>query len=133
MPTSRGVLTAQFIDGNLYAVGGFNELVRTENESYDPITDSWETKDPMPTAREHLALSVLDDKLYVIGGRNGQVNTNANEMYNPKTNIRKTLESLLTARSGLTASELNNTIFVFGEVLCIRLKRMKSIFLKMDG
>jgi predicted secreted protein with PEFG-CTERM motif len=114
MPTPRGALTVQFVDGKLYAIGGFNEFTRAENEVYDPVTDSWETKSQMPTPREHLASSVLDDQLYVIGGRAEQSNTNSNEMYDPTTNTWKTLEPLPTARSGLTASTLSGAIFVFG-------------------
>ncbi len=114
MPTPRGALTAQFVDGKLYAIGGFNEFTRPENEVYDPITDSWETRSEMPTPREHLASSVLDDQLYVIGGRAAQSNVNTNEMYDHTANTWKTLEPLPTARSGLTASTLSSAIFVFG-------------------
>jgi len=114
MLTPRGALTAQFVDGKLYAIGGFNEFTRTENEVYDPIADSWETKSPMPTPREHLASSVLDNQLYAIGGRAAQSNVDANEMYDHTIDMWKKLEPLPTARSGLTASTLSSAIFVFG-------------------
>ncbi len=134
MPTPRGSLTVQFVDGNLYAIDGFNEFARAENEVYYPVTDSWGKKSEMPTPREHLTSSVLDDQLYVIGGRNGQSNVNANEMYDHTTNTWESLEPLPTARSGLTASTLSSAIFVFGgKVLCILLKKMKPTFLEKDG
>jgi N-acetylneuraminic acid mutarotase len=69
MPTARGALTAQFVDGILYAVGGWNGMPLHANEAYDPLADTWSKKTPLPTAREHLASGVVDGKLYILGGR----------------------------------------------------------------
>ena len=69
MPTARAALTAQFIDGILYAVGGTSGKPLSTNEAYDPNNDTWTKKAAMPTARQHLASSVVDGKLYAIGGR----------------------------------------------------------------
>jgi len=112
MPTARGALTAQFLDGKMYALGGFGGGTLSVNEVYDPKTNTWETKSKMPTPREHLASAVLDDQLYVIGGRGGQLNLNHNERYDHQTDSWETLEPLPTARSGLTASVLSGAIFV---------------------
>jgi len=128
MPTGRGALTAQFIDGKLYAVGGksvlshgiggiiFPEIDYTINEVYDPVTNSWEQKARMPTPRDHIVSAVVDEKMYVIGGRQGhrENSLSVNEVYDPKTNTWSVLEPMPTIRSGSTASVLNNTIFVFG-------------------
>jgi len=128
MPTARGALTAQFIDGTLYAVGGentiqwgiaqsiFDQVTYPVNEAYHPETDSWEKKALMPTPRNHVASAVVDGKLYVIGGRqkSSSDNFNTNEVYDPKTDTWSALEPMPTARSGITASTLNGTIFVFG-------------------
>ena len=129
MPTERGALTAQFIDGKLYAVGGNNAMSRgigsliyekityPINEVYDPVTDSWEQKTRMPTPRDHTASAVIDGKLYVIGGREALdrgKSYSVNEVYDPKSDTWSILEPLPTKRSGFTASVLNNTIFVFG-------------------
>jgi len=128
MPTERGALTADFIDGKLYAVGGknvlshgiggmiFQEIPYPINEVYDPVTNSWEQKAPMPTPRDHIASAVVNEKMYAIGGREGHRSNSlsANEVYDPKTNTWSVLEPLPTIRSGSTASVLNNTIFIFG-------------------
>jgi N-acetylneuraminic acid mutarotase len=47
MPTARGALTANFIDGVLYAVGsvGPSHNPVPINEAYDPKTNSWTEKD----------------------------------------------------------------------------------------
>ena len=89
LPTARGALTANFINGTLYAIGGIDSLgASNSNQAYDPKTNRWTEKAPMPTAREHLTSAVVDGKLYAIGGRqtdddSPKVNLNNNEMYNP--------------------------------------------------
>ena len=53
LPTERGALTANFINGILYAVGGVDKSeTLTSTLAYDPRTNTWTEKAPMPTARE---------------------------------------------------------------------------------
>ena len=121
MPTARGALTAVFIDGILYAIGGEGESgVMNINEAYNPKTNNWVSKSPMPTPRHHVASAVVDGNVYVIGGRVQGVspitNVNVNEMYNPKEDKWITLEPMPSNRSGISAASINNTttIYVFG-------------------
>ena len=118
MPTPRGALTAEFVNGILYAVGGSNDIPLTTNEAYDPVTNTWTSKAPMPTARHHLASGMVDGKLYVIGGRQGNegdvsVNANVNEEYDPITNKWTIKAPMPTSRGGLTAVSLSDSIYVF--------------------
>jgi len=122
MPTPRAALSANFIDGILYAVGGLNSsrVPVTTNEAYNPQTNTWTHKTPMPTPRHHLTSAVVDGKLYVIGGRDNKprmpiVNLNVNERYNPKYNNWTILKPMPTFRSGLAAAVSNDdNIYVFG-------------------
>jgi N-acetylneuraminic acid mutarotase len=118
MPQGRGALTANFINGTLYAVGGVdNSGVSNSNTAYDPLLDEWTDKTPMPTAREHLASAVVDGKLYVIGGRVNSFrhNLDANEVYDPKRDSWTALEAMPSKRGGLAAaSSANGNIYVFG-------------------
>ena len=122
MPFPRAALTAAFIDGILYAVGGDHDWESwPTNQAYDPSTNKWTVKAPMPTPRHHLASSVVDGKLYVIGGRytNRTFNANldVNEVYNPKSDSWNSLKPMPTKRSGLAAapsSPVNGDIYVFG-------------------
>jgi hypothetical protein len=52
MPQPRAALTADFINGLLYAVGGVNSshIPVATNEVYDPTSNSWSETAPMPTA-----------------------------------------------------------------------------------
>jgi N-acetylneuraminic acid mutarotase len=116
MPTKRGALTVQFVDGILYAVGGADRIALDVVESYSPENDSWISKNQMPTARDHLASAVVDSKMYVVGGRIITLATNigTNEVYDPFTNSWNSLESMPTARGGITAASIAETFFVFG-------------------
>jgi N-acetylneuraminic acid mutarotase len=119
MPTAKGALTASFINGTLYAIGGVDKSgVTGSNFAYYPNGNSWTEKKPMPTAREHLASAVVDGKLYVVGGRVETLESNldVNEAYDPIKNNWTVLEPMPTKRGGLAAasSPLNGNIYVFG-------------------
>jgi hypothetical protein len=63
MPTARRALTAAFIDGILYAVGGYSSNNPLgANEAYSPTDNFWTTKEPMPTANTMLHLLWLTEK-----------------------------------------------------------------------
>ena len=118
LPTARGALTANFINGILYAVGGVDRSeTLTSTLAYDPRNNTWTEKHPMPTAREHLTSATINGKLYVIGGRTAGMSTNvdANEVYDPSNNKWTILQPMLSKRGGLaSATAVNETIYVFG-------------------
>jgi N-acetylneuraminic acid mutarotase len=115
MPTARGALTANFIDGMLYAIGGQSFLssssssspsgILATNEAYDPSSNTWITKAAMLTARHHVASAVVHGKLYVVGGRvegiSPTVNVNVNEVYDPEKNSWSSLAPMPSKRSGI--------------------------------
>jgi N-acetylneuraminic acid mutarotase len=129
MPTARGALTADFINGLLYAIGGVNSSrspVAT-NEVYDPMSNSWSETTPMPTARHHHTSAVANGQLYIIGGRilgdgvrsdinEALTNLNDNEKFDPVNKTWSIQEQMPTKRSGMAAevSPLNGNIYVFG-------------------
>lgn len=120
MPTARAGLTADFVDGILYAIGGSttdqDEGQLSINEAYNPATNVWSEKAPMPTARHHTTSAVIDGKIYIIGGRETDVPTNTgyNEMYDSKKDSWNSLAPMPTKRSAADAAVLNGDIFVFG-------------------
>ena len=129
MHTARGALSANFIDGILYAIGGQSFLsssssspsgILATNEAYDPSSNTWITKAPMLTARHHAASAVVNGKLYVIGGRvegiSPTVNVNVNQVYDSEKNTWTSLEPMPSKRSGIAAAANfdMNSIYVFG-------------------
>ena len=118
LPNSRGALTANFVDGILFAIGGVDESgVSNSNTAYDPVANEWTEKKPMPTAREHAASAAVGGKLYVVGGRVGNLehNLNTNEVYNPSNDSWTILDPMPSNRSGLSAAASGSgEIYVFG-------------------
>lgn len=119
MPTARGSLSALFVNGILYAIGGQDEARGWNiNEAYNPCNNSWSLGVPMPTGRHHFASATIENKIYVVGGRivgsSPLVNVNTMEMYNTKTGNWIAIESMPSKRSGIAAAAINNSFFVFG-------------------
>src|ERR687892_77747 len=126
MPTARGALNVNFVNGILYAIGGSSDRPVGSNEAYDPSSDTWTSKALMPTARHHAGSAVVDGKIFVIGGRiSGSLeNIAVNEAYDPEQDTWITnLEPMPSERSGIAAaatsasasSPLNgSSIYVFG-------------------
>lgn len=88
MPTARIGLKASVANSRIYLMGGyvpahyttqnFSSSFLTLNEVYDPITDSWTTKEPLPTATSDYASAVVDNKIYIIS-------SDLNQIYEPAT------------------------------------------------
>ncbi len=71
LPSPRGALAAEVIDGNIYAIGGVNSThdpVAT-NDVYSIENNTWTSKEPMSKPKHHIASAVVDGKIYVLGGR----------------------------------------------------------------
>jgi N-acetylneuraminic acid mutarotase len=122
MPTARGALNVNFVNGTLYAIGGSSDRPLDSNEAYDPSSDTWTSKASMPTARHHAGSAVADGKIFVIGGRiSGSLeNISVNEAYDPEQDKWITnLEAMPSKRSGIAAAAAaspvnNSSIYVFG-------------------
>lgn len=87
MPTARTFLypAAAVVDGKVYVIGGYTSSWTGINEEYDPVTNTWATKESMTTARGQMAVCVVDGKIYCIGGE-GSGARQKNEVYDPVAN-----------------------------------------------
>jgi len=72
MAEARDSHSVAVLDGNLYAVGGYNGDYFSSVERYDPALDAWEAVTPMAAARSRLSVAMLDGKLYAAGGENDE-------------------------------------------------------------
>ena len=122
MPTARGALNVNFINGTLYAIGGSSDRPLNSNEAYDPSSDTWASKASMPTARHHAVSAIVNGNIFVIGGRiSGSLeNISINEAYDPEQDKWIiNLEAMPSKRSGIAAAAVsspvnNSDIYVFG-------------------
>ena len=69
--TKRDSLGLAVFDGQLFAVGGFNNLENSylnSVERYDPQRDRWLPVNPMQMARRSPGVVIYKSKLYAVGG-----------------------------------------------------------------
>ena len=91
LPTARGQLEANVVDGKIYFIGGRAGGQFTTvglNQVYDPETDSWTTKAPIPYPVVQYASTVVDGRIYVMGGQdefNDPMNLALVQIYDPAT------------------------------------------------
>ena len=119
MPTATSGFAIAVYDEKIYVFGGSigNGFVGN-NEVYDPVTNSWETKASMPTPRADLTASVVNDKIYLIGGKKYSntnpyfIETNVNEIYDPANNSWTTGASIPTPVYGYGSTVLNGKIYI---------------------
>jgi N-acetylneuraminic acid mutarotase len=127
MPTARTGLALAVYQNKIYAIGGIigeSDPVSSGytgvTEVYDPLTDTWETKEPMPTARGDLCANVVDEKIYLIEGRkHGEVfpfyqNPAVNEVYCPSNDSWSTKTSIPTSTFVYASAVVDNKIYVMG-------------------
>jgi len=71
MPTERGVMQANTVDGKIYITGGFTQNSQFSNntEAYDPSSDSWTTLAPMPIFQAEFSSAVVDSKIFFISDK----------------------------------------------------------------
>ncbi len=124
MPTPRHSTSFAIAacQNKMYVIGGENgengyQNYLSTNEVYDPLTDTWETKEPMPTSREGMDANVVDGKIYVTGGRTDNfrsINTPVNEVYDPTTDSWTIKASVPFAVGRPEVVVVDDEIFVIG-------------------
>ncbi len=85
MPTPRQSLSVAQLNGQIYAIGGYNATNSNPElnclEVYDPISNSWTEKAPKPTPGHGWSIGAINGLIYVAGSPD-QENGHC-EVYNP--------------------------------------------------
>ena len=128
MPTARHGFAIAVYQNKIYVIGGIfgesdfdNSGYTGVNEVYDPLTDTWETMEPMPTARAGLDANVVGDKMYLIGGSkytviwpHSQSTDGVNEVYDPSTDSWSTKTSAAPNVPSYPSVVVDNKIYLMG-------------------
>ena len=116
MPTARDHLTAQAIEGRIYAIAGRSDRDLNTNEEYDPGTMAWRSRAPIPTARGGLGSAAVDGRMQVFGGEGNSGSPEgtfrANEEFDPVANAWRSLAPMPTPRHGLYGITVGRAVFV---------------------
>lgn len=115
MPTARayGNHKVGVVANKAYVIGGWDGGVRAENESYDPVSDTWTTKAALTTARSNNAVVGVNGLVHTMGGHNSTVDTE-NLAYDPAVNTYATRAALTEARNYASASEVEGIVYLMG-------------------
>jgi len=126
MPTPRIAAQAAVVSGDIYVLGGYNEIkVRGEKykkivEVYHTRTDTWMRQPDMPTRRSNFEVSAVGGKIYAIGGEvfNKQlgmrVSTDIVEAYDPVTERWRKRVNMPTKRHRFDTPVVNGKIYAIG-------------------
>ncbi|MEV4197602.1 carboxypeptidase regulatory-like domain-containing protein [Micromonospora globbae] len=70
LPEPRAAAVGGFVDGRLYAVGGWDEAsnAATTTYAYDPMTDRWSRRADLPSGVTAAAAASVGGRLYVVAG-----------------------------------------------------------------
>ena len=122
MPTGRVELCACVVNGKIYAIGGGSSHsgpVIGNVEEYDPLTDTWVTKNSLPTPVQAPACGVIDDKIYVAGGTEvGFSPSNKLQVYDPVSdNWDTSLMPMDIAIYTPTGAVINSKFYVIGGLI----------------
>jgi uncharacterized protein (TIGR03437 family) len=116
MPTPRDHLTAQALNGRIYAIAGRSSRDLTANEEYDPMTNQWRARAPIPTARGGLGSAVIDGRIQVFGGEGNSGSPEGtfrqNEEYDPARDTWRSLAPMPTPRHGIYGVAIGRRVFV---------------------
>jgi N-acetylneuraminic acid mutarotase len=115
MPVPLSAPAIGVVGARFYTAGGFDctSGFRNDTFSYDPRTDTWQSRPAMPTARDSAVGVVADGILYVIGGNfEGSVATV--QAYDPNTDTWTTKTPMPTPRDYVVAGAVGGLIYVAG-------------------
>jgi N-acetylneuraminic acid mutarotase len=73
LPTARSGIAAAVLDGRIHVFGGEDNPatptgVFEQNESYDPVTNSWRTDEPMRLPRHGIGAATIDGRVHIPAG-----------------------------------------------------------------
>jgi N-acetylneuraminic acid mutarotase len=107
MPTKRYDVALAIVNNLIYAIS-------TENEVYDPKTDTWQILKPLEGGMAHLETVVFNNKIYVFGSNEGEYNKTM--MYDPQANKWIEKASIPTPRLAPSVAIIENKIYVLGGI-----------------
>lgn len=115
MNYSRSRLAVAIIQGELYAVGGYDQGYSLALcEKYSATENAWKEIASLNNARSNLAVVPMGKSLFAIGGYTGSVHLQSVEVYNPSTDEWTTGPPLQEPRSELSALYSDQYIYAIG-------------------
>uniref|UniRef100_A0A914KPJ3 BTB domain-containing protein n=2 Tax=Meloidogyne TaxID=189290 RepID=A0A914KPJ3_MELIC len=102
------------IPGNIYVLGGLNQIQPSTVEFYDPTIKKWKPSKVMTSQRTRVGVAVSNGKFYVVGGYNGSERLRCVEMFDTVSGNWVKLVSMFKRRSAMCATALGEHVYVIG-------------------
>jgi N-acetylneuraminic acid mutarotase len=123
IPTARYNFAIAVYQNRIYVFGGHGNVGGHDNiigstEVYYPLTDTWDTLEPMPTFRAELDANTVGDKIYLIDGDAWPFGQNAgglNEVYDPSTDSWSTKSPMPTTITHSSSAVVDNKIYIIDD------------------
>ncbi|XP_067927968.1 kelch-like protein 18 [Watersipora subatra] len=132
MHTPRSRVGVSVLNGQLYAIGGYNGIERLNNvEIFDPLDQKWTPVASLSCPRSALGVAALGDKIYACGGYDGTSSSDSLECYTRENNSWKPLSKMAKPRSALALASLGGLIYALGghdgRLVCNSVERYDSL------
>jgi N-acetylneuraminic acid mutarotase len=117
IPTARESMTSSALNGQIYVIDGFSNGNLSLVEAYDPVSNTWTTKQSSTTntPRYLHTSSVFNGNIYVMGGVDANNNVSSDILqYAPSSNTWTAKTNMTIARSSLASSATNTLIYAIG-------------------
>ncbi|XP_070564376.1 kelch-like ECH-associated protein 1 [Ptychodera flava] len=119
LPEPRSGLSAVTVLGTFYAIGGRNNspdgnMDSNSVDSYDAVTNTWKSLQPMNFPRNRVGVGVIDGLLYAVGGSQGCHHHNTVERYSPPQDKWTQVASMHTRRIGVGCAVVNRLLYAVG-------------------
>jgi uncharacterized repeat protein (TIGR02543 family) len=119
LPATRRSLAAAWINGKLYAIGGYNGSYQSSVYVYDPQqpTAGWLSVSNLPAASAFEGAAIVNGTLYAVGGYNTSSSyQNTVYVYDPQQPAAGWLSvsNLPATRRGLGVTSINGALYAAG-------------------
>lgn len=132
MHSKRCYVSVTELNGNIYALGGYDGTIRQNTgERYDPKTNQWTMIKPMNMQRSDGSACTLHSKIYITGfifrfflfsffnslfsgGFNGTECMNSAEFFDPESETWTILPNMISRRSGVSCVSYRDKIYAVG-------------------
>lgn len=115
LSVARCYVSSAQLDGQVYALGGFDRNVRTKNcERYDPATDEWTAIADMNHGRSDASAVVLNGRIYIAGGINDTCVERSMEYYDKVSNKWTLVKPMISQRTSFSLVNFRGCIWAIG-------------------
>ncbi len=118
MPTARNEVSAAYLNGKVYVLGGsINRVSVPHVEEYDIATDKWTQRMPTLRGLDHMGIAVVNGKIITVGGFTASVHAYPQVdvyEYDPAANSWRPLAPMKAPRASVGVAVVDGKVHAIG-------------------